>query len=160
MTPKQRDVVGLLLFVSLPLAVGALAGLSTASSVGGWYRTIAKPSWNPPSWVFGPMWTLLYASMGVAAWRVWRPAGFAAAKGALTLFFVQLAVNGLWSPIFFAWHRPDLALVDIGILLALVAATLVAFRRHDRIAGGLFVPYLLWVAFATALNFAIWRLSA
>ena len=149
--------MGLLCFVALPLAVGAAAGLATASSVDGWYRTLAKPSWNPPAWVFGPVWTGLYATMGVAAWRVWRPAGFAPARGALTLYFGQLAVNGLWSPIFFGWQRPGWALVDIAALLALVTATWVAFRARDRLAGGLFVPYVLWVAFATALNAAIYQ---
>lgn len=156
---RSRLLLGLVGWVVLCLGVAALSGWATVEGVRTWYPTIAKPSWTPPSWLFGPVWTALYAAMGVAAWRVWRIGGIRAASGALGLFVVQLAVNGLWSPIFFAWHRLGLATLDIGLLWLLILATIAAFRRHDRVAALLLVPYLAWVTFASALTFAIWRLN-
>ena len=113
----------------------------------------------PPSAVFGPVWTALYALMGLAAWLVWRVGGFAAARGALTLFLVQLAVNALWSWLFFGWRLGGWALADIVVLWGLIAATLRAFWRIRPLAGALLVPYLLWVSFAGVLNFSIWQLN-
>lgn len=128
---------------------------------GSWYQELTKPSWNPPAWIFGPVWTVLYALMAIAGWRVWRSAaGSAESAGpALGVFVAQLAANGLWSFLFFGLHRPGLALVDIVVLLVLIAVTLALFRHHDRWAAWLLVPYLLWVAFATFLNFTLWRLN-
>lgn len=114
MAPTRR-LLGLAGWVLLCLAVAAVSGWATVEGVRSWYPTIAKPSWTPPSWLFGPVWTACVA-MGVAAWRVWRIGGFRAARTALGLFLAQLAVNGLWSPIFFAWHRLGLAVLDIGLL--------------------------------------------
>lgn len=140
-------------------AVAGLGGLATAAGMAdGWYEQLAKPSWNPPDGVFGPVWTGLYAANAVAAWRVWRAAG-PQARGALTLFGAQLALNLGWSVLFFGLRSPDAALVEIGVLLLVIAATLAAFARHDRLAAGLLVPYLAWVAFATALNAAIVALN-
>lgn len=158
MAPTRR-LLGLAGWVLLCLAVAAVSGWATVEGVRTWYPTIAKPSWTPPSWLFGPVWTALYVAMGVAAWRVWRIGGFRAARTALGLFLAQLAVNGLWSPIFFAWHRLGLAVLDIGLLWLLIVATIVAFRRHDRVAALLLLPYLAWVTFASALTVAIWRLN-
>jgi tryptophan-rich sensory protein len=121
-----------------------------------WYPTIAKPAWTPPSWLFGPVWTILYAMMGVAAWLVWRRVGW---SGALVWFAIQLALNATWSPVFFGLHRLGLALVNIGLLWLAILGTTIAFWRVAPVAGGLFVPYLAWVSFATALNFAIWQLN-
>ncbi len=156
---RSRLLLGLVGWVVLCLGVAALSGWATVEGVRAWYPTIAKPSWTPPSWLFGPVWTVLYAAMGVAAWRVWRIGGFRPARGALGLFVAQLAVNGLWSPIFFAWHRLGLATLDIGLLWLLILATIAAFRRHDRVAALLLLPYLAWVSFASALTLAIWRLN-
>ena len=158
MAPPRR-LLGLAGWILLCLGVAAVSGLATMEGVRSWYPTIAKPSWTPPSWLFGPVWTALYVAMGVAAWRVWRIGGFRAARTALGLFLAQLAVNGLWSPIFFAWHRLGLAVLDIGLLWLLIVATIVAFRRHDRVAALLLLPYLAWVTFASALTVAIWRLN-
>ena len=158
MAPTRR-LLGLAGWVLLCLAVAAVSGWATVEGVRSWYPTIAKPSWTPPSWLFGPVWTALYVAMGVATWRVWRIGGFRAARAALGLFLAQLAVNGLWSPIFFAWHRLGLAVLDIGLLWLLIVATIVAFRRHDRVAARLLLPYLAWVTFASALTVAIWRLN-
>jgi tryptophan-rich sensory protein len=146
----------LAVFVAASFAAAALGGLATAGSVRDWYPTIAKPAWTPPSWLFGPVWTILYAMMGVAAWLVWRRVGW---SGALVWFGVQLALNATWSPVFFGLHRIGLALVNIGLLWLAIARTTIAFWRVMPMAGWLFVPYLAWVSFATALNFAIWQLN-
>jgi len=149
----MRDWKWLPVFIGL-VAIVALAG--SLSMPDAWYAALAKPSFNPPNWVFAPVWTLLYLAMAVAAWRVHRVAGWGTA---VWLWIAQLVANGLWTPLFFGLHRIDLALIDIVVLDALVLATIVAFLRKDRVAGWLLVPYLAWTSFATALTFAIWRLN-
>jgi tryptophan-rich sensory protein len=124
-----------------------------------WYVNLEKPSWNPPNWIFGPVWSALYLLMGISAWMVWSKDGFSRAGEALTLFLLQLGLNALWTPVFFGMKRLDLALVIIVALLILIAVTRKAFRRHDRLAAWLLVPYLLWVGFATALNAVLWRMN-
>ena len=154
-----RSVLVLILFVVICLGVAAVGAWSTADSVATWYPTLRKPPWNPPPWLFGPVWTVLYLMMACAAWLVWRRVGWRAASGALTLFAVQLALNAAWSPLFFGLRNPLAALVDIVALWLAIAATLLAFFRIAPLAGALLVPYWLWVSFATALNAAIWRLN-
>lgn len=145
-------VLSLLLAVGLPVSVGALAGYITRGESGGeWYRALRKPAWNPPGYVFGPVWTVLYVLMGVASWRAWR----AGATGGLVLYGVQLALNFAWSLLFFRARSPRWALADILALLGVLAATAASFGRADPVAGLLMAPYLAWVAFATALNAAI-----
>ena len=134
-------------------AVGALATRRAPA----FYAALERPTWAPPAWVFGPVWTLLFALMAVAAWLVWRENGFAAAGVPLCIFAVQLVFNALWSWLFFAWQRGRLAELEILLLLVLIALTLVAFWRVRPLAGALLLPYLLWVAFASALTFAIVR---
>ena len=149
---------GLLLWLVVTYAaatVGAMASINAAS----FYATLAKPAWAPPSGVFGPVWTMLYLLMGIAAWLVWRERGFAAAKPALLLYLAQLAVNALWSWLFFAWHLGGAAFTDILLLLPLIVATLHAFGRRQPIAALLLTPYLCWVTFAAVLNFTVWRLN-
>lgn len=126
---------------------------------GEWYAALAKPRWTPPSWVFGPVWTLLYVLMGVAAWLVWDRHRNAA-RVALNLFVLQLIVNAAWSWLFFGLRSPALAFAGIVLLWALILATVIAFRRLRPPAAALLLPYLAWVTFAAALNFAIWRLNA
>lgn len=145
-------------FVFLCFGVAALGSRYTASSVDTWYTTLQKPAWNPPRWVFGPVWSFLYLAMAFAAWLVWRQKGFAGV--ALSLFFVQLFFNFLWSFLFFGLQNPGLAMLDIVALWVTIIATLVAFWRVTPVAGWLFVPYLLWVSYAATLNFAIWRLNS
>lgn len=149
----MRGWKSLIVFLLLVTAA-ALAGATSAPDA--WFEALQKPSFNPPNWVFGPAWTLLYALMAIAAWRVYRVAGLCLAIG---LWGVQLAVNAIWSPLFFGLHRIDLALVDIVILDILVVATIVTFFRHDKLAGWLMVPYLAWISFATILNATIWQLN-
>ena len=132
-------------------AVGAVASVNAAA----FYAQLSKPSWAPPGWVFGPVWSTLYALMGIAAWLVWRSPG---SRGtALGLFGAQLAANALWSWLFFAWHMGALASVEVLVLLALLVATLVTFWRACRVAALLLVPYLLWVSFASVLTWVVWR---
>lgn len=135
------------------------AGTGTFVSTGGWYVALQKPSWNPPAWVFGPAWTLLYILMAVAAWLVWREGGWKAQARPLAWFLVQWLLNALWTPLFFGLHRPGLAFAEIILLWLAIAATLAAFWRVRKGAGLLLVPYLAWVTFAAALNFTIWRLN-
>ncbi len=146
----------LLLFLLATLLAATIGSFATATSVDDWYLALRKPSWNPPGAVFGPVWTFLYVAMAVAAWRVWRGrVGTPAARATLGLYGVQLALNALWSVLFFGLRRPDLALLDIVALLAVLAVLLVRFGRADRLAGVLWAPYVAWVSFATVLNATI-----
>jgi tryptophan-rich sensory protein len=144
-------------FLALTLAVGALAGFATARGVEGWYASLLKPSFNPPDWVFAPVWTFLYVLMAIAAWRVWRICGLLSTP--LILFFVQLALNFAWSFIFFSAHLIALAFAEIVILLATILCTVVSFRRVDRFAAALLLPYAAWVTFATLLTAEIYTLN-
>ena len=138
-------------FVGLGLAVGAVDGVVTATSVGRWYATLMHPPGTPPDAVFGPVWVALYVVMGVAAWRAWRAAGWRAVR----LWFWQMAVNAVWSPLFFGWHAPRLALAVLAALCVLVAGTARRFAMIDRVAGGLMLPYLAWCLYALYLNAGI-----
>ena len=140
----------------LCFATAALGGLFPP---GEWYAALKKPPWNPPAWIFGPVWTTLYTMMAVAAWLVWRRGGFAKQRKSLTLFLVQLAINAAWSPLFFRLRSPGSAFADILLLWLAIAATVVAFRRVSAAAMLLLVPYLAWVSFAAVLNFTLWRLN-
>ncbi len=156
----RKGLLAAVLFVALSLAVGAIGGFATASSVTSWYLTLNKPSFNPPSAVFAPVWTTLYILMALAAWRVWRsPAADDSRRRALILYGVQLALNLGWSLIFFGLRRPDLAMIEIVVMLAAILATTAAFARIDRPAAWMMAPYVAWVSFASVLNFAIWRLN-
>ena len=143
-------------WMALCALAGAIGAVASAQAKD-FYGTLAQPPWAPPAAVFGPVWTLLYISMAVAAWLVWRERGWARARGALGLFVLQLALNSLWSWLFFAWHRGALAFLDIVVLLALIVATVWSFARIRRLAAWLLVPYLAWVSFATLLNYSVWQ---
>lgn len=147
--------------VATCIAVGYFSGLATQSSVNDWYPTLAKPSFNPPSWLFAPVWSMLYIMMGVAGGLVWARMDFEreAVRNALFLFAVQLGLNGLWSLLFFGLKNPLLALIEIALLLLMIFETYVKFKKIDKVAGWLFIPYLLWVTFATMLNAGIWWLN-
>jgi translocator protein len=154
-----HEAAALLGFVVLCLAVAAAGGAVTATSVGTWYAGLAKPAFNPPNWVFGPVWTALYLMMAFAGWRVWRRRRARDVRLALGAWALQLALNLGWSFVFFGARLIGAALAEIALLLAAILATAVLFWRIDRVAGALFVPYAAWVAFATALNAALWRLN-
>jgi benzodiazapine receptor len=155
---KQKQILGLIgwLVVSFAAsAIGALASIQAKS----FYGELVQPSWAPPASVFGPVWTLLYAMMAIAAWLVWRAGGFRNNRIALSLFGIQLALNALWSWLFFAWHLGAWAFADILVLWVFIAATTVTFWRVRPLAGALLVPYLLWVSFAAVLNYFMWQLN-
>ena len=151
-----RQALALAVFFSVVFVAAALGGLATASSVGAWYAGLAKPSWTPPPWLFGPAWTFLYMTMALAAWLVWRRSGWGRA---LRWFAAQLALNAAWSPVFFGLRQPGWGFGVIVLLWLAIGGTLVNFWRVTHLAGALFVPYWLWVTFAMALNFAIWQLN-
>jgi len=156
-TGKQQftGLVGWLVATGIAAFAGSMASRRSED----FYAQIEQPSWAPPSDVFGPVWTVLYILMAIAAWLVWRVGGFAHARTALTLFLVQLVVNALWSWLFFAWRMGGAAFVDILLMWVLVAATIAAFWRHSRLAAALLLPYLAWITFAGALNFTVWQLN-
>ena len=156
MTPRSvsSQLAGLLGWLVAAFAAGALGAVASVDAAS-FYAQLNKPSWAPPAGVFGPVWSALYALMGVAAWLVWRSPGPKAV--ALGLFGAQLAANALWSWLFFAWHRGAMAAVEVLVLLALIAATAAAFWRLSRLAALLLMPYLAWVGFASPLTWAVWR---
>jgi translocator protein len=154
----MQQTLGLAGWLLLSFTAAALGAMATRQAPA-FYARLILPDWAPPPWLFGPVWTVLYLLMGVAAWLVWRDRGFAGARPALALFVVQLGANALWSWLFFAWRLGAAALVDSALLWLLVAATMVAFWRIRPLAGILLFPYWAWVGFATALTYAIWRLN-
>jgi translocator protein len=151
-----RRAVGLILWLVVSVSAG---WFGSRFIPGEWYAGLVKPSWNPPSSVFAPVWSTLYILMGVAAWLVWRKFGFAGAPVALGLFVFQLVLNALWSYLFFGLHQPAVAFVEIVVLWLAILATTIGFWRVSVQAGVLLLPYLSWVAFASALNLQLWRLN-
>lgn len=139
--------------------IAAFAGSVASRRAEDFYGQLVQPAWAPPPAVFGPVWTVLYVLMAVAAWLVWRQGGFARARTALTLYLVQLVVNALWSWLFFAWQMGAAALLDIALMWVLVVATMAAFWRHSRPAALLLLPYLAWISFAAMLNLRLWQLN-
>ena len=157
---KWREISGLVLWILLCLAAGFVGSRFTTPNVPGWYAGLVKPAWTPPGSWFGPVWTILYVLMGVAAWLVWRIKGFSGAPAALAMFLVQLGLNTLWSFVFFGLREPGWAFAEIVVLWCAIAATMTLFLRLSRTAGLLLGPYLAWVSLAAVLNFSIWRLNA
>lgn len=152
----KSKALSLAAFLAITFLAPLISGPATAGAVRGWYTTIQKPDWTPPSWIFGPVWTILYAMMAVAAWMVWRRGG----RGLpMIVYGVQLTLNAAWSLLFFGLKRPDLAALEIVALWLAIIATIVVFWKKSATAGALLLPYLAWVTFATGLNIAIWRLN-
>ncbi len=150
---KYLALAGWLALAYLASAVGGLAAVDAAA----FYGALQQPGWGPPAWLFGPVWTVLYTMMGVAAWLVWRAGGFRGNPLAFSVFFLQLALNALWSWLFFTWRQGSLAFAEIAALWVCILVTLLLFWRVRPIAGALLVPYLAWVSFAAALNFVLWQ---
>jgi len=153
-------VIAFILFIAICLGAGALGIIYTAPSIPTWYAALNKPGFNPPNYLFGPVWTLLYIMMGIAAYLVWRQ-GFEnqEVRAALTIFAVQLILNAVWTPLFFGLHWLLAAFIEIVILWLLILWTIVKFYRISSIAGLLLIPYILWVTFASLLNFSLWQLN-
>lgn len=152
-----KQIVALIISLAICFSAAGIGSLATTPNIATWYAGLAKPSWNPPNWLFGPVWTFLYISMAVAAWLVWRKDGLW--QWPLALFAIQLALNAAWSWLFFGFHMPGAAFIEIVALLAAILATTIAFWPRSMAAGILMLPYLGWVAFASILNFTIWRLN-
>lgn len=157
----MNKITRILVVVVTCLAVGYFSGMVTKSSIETWYPTLIKPSFNPPNWIFAPVWSILYVMMGVAAGFVWSRIEFEkeVVKDALVLFAIQLALNFLWSYLFFCLKNPLLAGIEIVLLWLMIYETYTKFVKINKIAGYLFIPYLLWVSFATVLNGSIWWLN-
>lgn len=153
---RSTQGVGLLGWIAITFAAAAL-GAWASTSAASFYASLVLPSWAPPARVFGPVWTLLYAMMAIAAWLVWRERGWRGALPALSLYLLQLAINALWSWLFFGWKFGALAFADILVLITLVCTIIVAFARIHRGAAVMLLPYLAWISFASALNFSVWQ---
>lgn len=155
-----RSVIRLVVACAVCLSVGLIGTATVGGSFRTWYPALETPAFTPPNWVFGPVWTILYMLMGVAAFLVWqRGLRVAAVSVALAWFVVQLVLNAMWTPVFFGLHRPDLALIVIVLLWGAIVVTILQFRRVSGLAAGLLIPYLVWVSFAAVLNAAIWHLN-
>ena len=154
----SSQVLGLLGWLLASFVTGSIGGLASINAAG-FYGQLVQPSWAPPAWLFGPVWSVLFVLMGTAAWLVWREHGFRGARTALILYAVQLGANALWSWLFFAWHLGAVAFAEIVLLWLLIAATISRFWPLNRTAAILLLPYLAWVTFAAGLNFALWRLN-
>ena len=154
----MNNTLKLIISILLPQLTGGLGALITISSVGSWYQTINKPSFTPPSWLFGPAWTTLYLLMGIAMFLIWK-SDHSLKKTALWLFGIQLFLNGIWSPAFFGLESPILGLVVIVPLWVMILVCIKVFFPINKVAAYLMIPYLMWVSFATALNASIWYLN-
>jgi len=152
----REQILALAGWIGISFTAAAVGGLASVKAAG-FYQKLSLPVWAPPSWLFGPAWTLLYLLMGIAAWIVWKTGGRRNAAGALFLFLVQLAANALWTWLFFAWRLGAAAFIEIILLWILILCTLIAFWRIRPLAGYLLLPYLFWVSFAAALTFSIWQ---
>jgi translocator protein len=157
---SRRDVLGLIVWFAVCFGAAWIGSSATMPEIRGWYAMLEKPSFNPPDWIFGPVWTALYALMAISAWLIWQPSGFnGGAVVPLGVFLGQLVLNTLWSILFFGQHNIGGALVDIALLWLSILAMIVLFYRRHRAAGLLQLPYLAWVSFASVLNYEIWRLN-
>lgn len=155
--PRSKQIAGLIGWLALAFVAAAIGAIASTRAPE-FYQALIRPSWAPPAALFGPVWSVLYLMMGVASWLVWRE-GSGNTRGALRLYLVQLALNSLWSWLFFAWHQGRWAFFEIVVLWVMILATVVAFWRIRLLAGVLLVPYLLWVSFATALAYTVWTLN-
>ena len=156
----MKPVVKLIISLIIPLAVGAVSSYFTIESVQGWYVTLSKPSFNPPNWIFAPVWTVLYIMMGIALFLVWKSTvALPIKRTAIILFSIQMLLNFFWSFIFFYLHQKAAALAEIILLWIFILATIIAFAKISKVAAWLLVPYIVWVSFAMLLTYSIWHLN-
>ncbi|SKB00970.1 TspO and MBR related proteins [Prosthecobacter debontii] len=156
MTPSKRSALALFAFFLVTFSAPILGSLWMP---GEWYAALEKPSWNPPSWLFGPVWTVLYIVMAIAAWLVWKKGEFKFQAKPLTWYFIQLGLNAAWTPLFFGAHELLASLVVLAALWVAILMTVLLFRPASSVASNLMIPYLAWVTFASSLNYEIWRLN-
>lgn len=158
--PKKSSWTSLVVFLSVVFGIQIIAGYVTSTSVSTWYAQLQKPVYNPPGWIFGPVWTLLYVLIAISGWMVERQRRFNLRDPLWQIYTIQLLLNFLWSLLFFGMHRPDLAFLGIIFLNLAILITIFMFWKVNRIPAALLIPYYLWVSFAGLLNFSIWRLNA
>ncbi len=156
---RSKNVIALAISVAAVVVASTLGGLASATSAED-YARLQQPAWAPPSWVFGPVWTLLYTMMAVAAWLVWRSGAWSQTRPALVAYAVQLLLNAAWTPLFFGLGWRGIAFAELSVLVLVLIGTVVLFFRRSALAGWLLVPYLAWSAFALCLNFAVWQLNS
>lgn len=149
----------LIIAILLPMVLGGFSGFLTANSINDWYVTLNQPSFNPPNWVFGPVWTTLYLIMGISLYRIWRLPATEERNKTIKIFALQMTLNFFWSLIFFKWHLIGLALLEIIFMWIAIAMMIHHFRKLDAAAGYMNIPYLLWVSFASVLNGAYFILN-
>jgi benzodiazapine receptor len=152
-------ILQIIVSILIAQAAGLIGSLATADSLSNWYIDLVKPSWHPPNWLFGPVWTMLYTLMGIAAYLIWKQRDLPQAKTALWIYGIHLVFNGLWSFLFFGFKNPGLAFAEIIVLLTLIMITTIIFWRINSWAGIMMIPYIIWVSFATYLNFTLWQLN-
>ena len=155
----MNNLVKAIISIAIPLGIGALGSLFTTPEIDGWFRTLQKPSWNPPDWVFGPVWTVLYVLMGIAFFLVWKADRQTGKSTAVTLYVIQLVLNLGWSFVFFNRHAIGWAVAEIAVLWLFILLTIFSFARFHKAAAWLLVPYISWVSFAAILNYTIWQLN-
>jgi len=145
--------------IAIPMIIGSLSGLATTGAIDSWYAQLNKPSFNPPNYLFGPVWTFLYVLMGISLFLIWKSPQGNERNMALAIFVIQMVLNFTWTFLFFYFHRPGIALIEIGILWISIMLMILSFYRIDKTASLLQIPYILWVSFASVLNGAIWWLN-
>ncbi|MCC5853315.1 MAG: tryptophan-rich sensory protein [Alkalimonas sp.] len=155
---QRQQWLGLLLFLAVTFCAAAIGSVGSINAPQ-FYRELTLPEWAPPGWLFGPVWTLLYSLMAIAAWLVWRSASLNTTARPMQLYAVQLALNALWSWLFFAWYQGAAAMIEILLLWVAIVATMLQFNKHSRLACWLLLPYLLWVSFASVLTYSLWQLN-
>lgn len=156
----MNSFVKLSVSILICLAVGGISGYITANEIPAWYMTLNKPSFNPPNWIFAPVWTTLYILMGISFWMIWKSGAEETVKNkAMVFFIVQLVLNFFWSIIFFNFHQLGFALAEIVLLWIFILLSVISFYPISKAASYLLIPYICWVSFASVLNFAIWKLN-
>jgi tryptophan-rich sensory protein len=154
----RRSLIGFIGWLIASFVTGGLGAIASVNAVS-FYGSLTQPSWAPPAWLFGPVWTTLFVLMGISAWLVWREHDFSSASVALKLYLTQLIANALWSWLFFTWHLGVISILEIIALWVLISATILSFWKLNKVAALLLIPYLAWVSFAAALNVTLWRLN-
>jgi len=156
---KKSNILKLIVSIILPLGIGSIAGIFTSHAIPEWYETLNQPSFNPPNWIFGPVWTTLYFLMGVSLFLIWKESANKDRNRAILVFMIQLILNFCWSFLFFYYHQIGLALVEIVLLWISIISMILLFYRIKPMAAYINIPYLLWVTFATILNAAYYFLN-
>ncbi len=156
---RARQIIGIVIAILVCFSAAGLGGMATTAGLKDWYPALEKPAWNPPDWIFGPVWTVLYLMMAISVWMIWRQVGFERGKKPLLIFAVQLVLNTFWSLLFFGMRQPGWAFAEIILLWLAIGLTIALFAKHSKPAAILMMPYWMWVSFAAVLNYTIWSMN-